>query len=89
MKQNEIRFELQEIIDYAAAIRTEKEKNAEKQWQKWLEIADIFGVDSTQADAAKDVWIRCATEAKEAELWHKFILENFKNLAKILSKYRL
>ena len=89
MRQNEIRFELQEIINYAAAIRTEKEKNAEKQWQKWIEIADIFGVDSAQADAAEDVWIRCATEAKEAELWYKFILENFKNLVKILSKYRL
>ena len=89
MRQNEIRFELQEILDYAAAIRTEKEKNAEKQWQKWLEIADIFGVDSTQADAAENVWIRCATEAKEAELWYNFILKNFTNLVKILSKYRL
>lgn len=89
MRQNEVRFELQEILDNAAEIRTEKEKNAEKQWQKWLEIADRFGADSTQADAAKDVWIRCSTEANEAKLWHKFLLDSSKNLVKILSKYRL
>ena len=55
------------------------------QWTaKFNEVAS-----KQQADAAKDVWIRCATEAKDAELWHKFILENFKNLTKTLSKYRI